>query len=111
MRFAKNAQASWQEEYCFVMTMPESIHPEQPRREFKNYSGKFLNMSNSLDLAPSDFRLFGPLQNHLGGKCFAEDEKGETEVRKWLRQRQEDFYVAGFGALLKRWDKYINVVG
>jgi histone-lysine N-methyltransferase SETMAR len=27
----------------------------------------------SPDLAPSDFHLFGPLQNHLDGKRFAED--------------------------------------
>jgi hypothetical protein len=25
-------------------------------------------------------------ENHLGGKRFADDEKVETEVRKWLRQ-------------------------
>jgi hypothetical protein len=31
------------------------------------------------------------------------------EVRKWLRQQSKDFYVAGFDALVKRWDKRINV--
>jgi histone-lysine N-methyltransferase SETMAR len=36
----------------------------------------------SPDLAPSDFHLFGPLENHLVGKCFADDEEVETEVRK-----------------------------
>jgi hypothetical protein len=30
--------------YCFIMTMPDPMHPEQGRREFKNYSGKFLNI-------------------------------------------------------------------
>jgi hypothetical protein len=35
-------------------------------------------------LAPSDFRLFGPLKNHLGGKRFTDDEEVETEVWKWL---------------------------
>jgi hypothetical protein len=29
--------------------------------------------------------------------------------RKWLRQQPKDFYAAGFGALVKRWDKCINV--
>jgi histone-lysine N-methyltransferase SETMAR len=38
----------------------------------------------SPDLAPTDFHLFGPLKNHLGGKCFAEEEV-ETDLRKWLR--------------------------
>jgi hypothetical protein len=35
----------------------------------------------------------------------------ETEVRKRLGEQSKDFYVAGFGALLKRWDKCINVGG
>jgi hypothetical protein len=39
------------------------------------------------------------------------DEEVETEMRKWLRQQSEDFYAAGFDALVKRWDKYINVGG
>jgi histone-lysine N-methyltransferase SETMAR len=36
----------------------------------------------SPDLACSDFHLFGPLKNHLGGKRLAHEEEGETEVRK-----------------------------
>jgi hypothetical protein len=33
------------------------------------------------------------------------------EVRKWLRKQWENFYGASFEALLKRWDKCINVGG
>jgi hypothetical protein len=33
------------------------------------------------------------------------------QVRKWLRQQSKDFNAAGFEALLKRWDKCINVGG
>jgi hypothetical protein len=33
----------WHEGYCFIMTVPDRIQPEQPRREFKNYNGNFLN--------------------------------------------------------------------
>jgi hypothetical protein len=44
-------------------------------------------------------------------KCFADDEEVETEARKWLRQQSKNFYVAGFDALVKRWDKFINVGG
>jgi hypothetical protein len=33
-----------------------------------------------------------------GGKCFANDEGVETEVRTWPRQRSKDFYAAGFDA-------------
>jgi hypothetical protein len=47
----------------------------------------------------------------LSGKRFADDEEFETEVRKWLRQESVGFYVAGFDALVKRWDKCINVSG
>jgi hypothetical protein len=28
---------------------------------------------------------------------------------KWLRQQSEDFHAEGFDALVKRWDKCINV--
>jgi hypothetical protein len=33
------------------------------------------------------------------------------QVRKWLRQQSKDFYAAGFDALVKRWDKCINIGG
>jgi hypothetical protein len=46
-----------------------------------------------------------------GGKHFADDEDVETEARKWLRQQSKYFYAAGFDALVKRWDKYINILG
>jgi histone-lysine N-methyltransferase SETMAR len=65
----------------------------------------------SLDLALSDFHLFGQLKNHLGGKCFIEDEEDETEAQKWLRQHSKDFYSAAFYTLVKRWDKCINAGG
>jgi hypothetical protein len=35
----------------------------------------------------------------------------ETEIRKWLRQQSEDFCAEGFDALVKRWNKCINVGG
>jgi hypothetical protein len=33
------------------------------------------------------------------------------ELGKWLRQQTKDFYAAGFGALVKRWDLHMNVGG
>jgi hypothetical protein len=42
---------------------------------------------------------------------FVDDEEIETEVQKWLRKQSKDFYAAGFDALVKRWDKCINVGG
>jgi hypothetical protein len=35
----------------------------------------------------------------------------EMEVWKWMRQQSKDFYAAGFSALVKWWDKSINVGG
>jgi hypothetical protein len=48
---------------------------------------------------------------HLGDKDFADDNEVETELRKWLGQQSKDFYAAGFDALVKRWQKCINVCG
>jgi hypothetical protein len=62
-------------------------------------------------LDPNDLHLFGPLKNHLGGKCFADNEMVEMEVRKWLGQQSKDFYAVGFDRLVKQWDKCISVGG
>jgi hypothetical protein len=47
----------------------------------------------------------------LGDKGFADDEVGETEVRKWVKQQSKDFYISGFDAMVNRWDKYVKVGG
>jgi hypothetical protein len=44
-------------------------------------------------------------------KRFAVDEDVEMVLRYWLRQQSNGFYAAGFDALVKRWDKCINVGG
>ncbi|GBN95783.1 hypothetical protein AVEN_12239-1 [Araneus ventricosus] len=59
----------------------------------------------------SDFNLFGPLKQHLGGKPFADDDDVQHEVLLWMRQQPKEFYEAGIGALIKRWDKCINTGG
>jgi hypothetical protein len=62
-----------------------------------------------------------------GGKCLSPKEvhnwvekffqghskvaDNETEVRNWLRQQSKDLYAADVDALIKRWDKCINVGG
>jgi hypothetical protein len=45
------------------------------------------------------------------GKPFVDDEEVETEVWKWLGQQSRDFCAVGFIALVKRWDKCINICG
>jgi histone-lysine N-methyltransferase SETMAR len=63
--------------------MPDPIQPER----IQELQWELLeHPPYSPDLAPSDFHLFGPLNNHLGGKRFANGEEVETEMRKWLRQ-------------------------
>jgi hypothetical protein len=54
--------------------------------------------------------IFRVKRSHLVGKRFT-DEEVETEARKWPRQQSKDFCAAGFDALVKRWDKCINVAG
>jgi hypothetical protein len=49
-------------------------------------------------------------QFHLGGICFV-DKDAEMEVQKWLRQQSKDYYAVGFDAVVKLWDKCVNVCG
>ncbi|GBO06011.1 hypothetical protein AVEN_1021-1 [Araneus ventricosus] len=65
----------------------------------------------SPDLTPSDFHLFGPRKQHLGGKHFADDDGIQHEVLLWMRQQPKEFYASGIGTLIKRWDKCINIGG
>ncbi|GBM61634.1 hypothetical protein AVEN_122250-1 [Araneus ventricosus] len=57
---------------------------------------------DAVALTNQTFHLFGPLKQHLGSKHFADDD----DV-----QHEEEFYAAGIGALIKRWDKCINIGG
>jgi hypothetical protein len=95
MQFAKNLQAT-----CFFMKMPNPIQSEQPRREFKNYSGNFLNIR----FTARTWRLVTSVwfaKNNVGGKYFADGEEVETKVRKWLSRQSRNFYAAGFKAVVR----------
>jgi hypothetical protein len=61
------------------------------------------------DLALNDFYLYSLLKNNHVRTRFTDDEEVETEVCKWLGQQSKDFYAAGFDALVKRWNKCIDV--
>jgi histone-lysine N-methyltransferase SETMAR len=80
LQFAENVQANWQ-----------LLHHDKPRPHTARAAQERIQELQwellehppySLDLASSDFHLFGLLKNHLGGKRFADDEEVETEVRK-----------------------------
>ena len=45
----------------------------------------------SPDLAPSDFHVFGPLKEAMGGKSFRSDEEVQQAVHEWLRCHSKDF--------------------
>ncbi|GBM48127.1 hypothetical protein AVEN_10534-1 [Araneus ventricosus] len=44
-------------------------------------------------------------------KHSADDDDAQHEVLLWMRHQPKEFYEAGIGALMKRWDKCINIGG
>ncbi|GBO18860.1 hypothetical protein AVEN_22148-1 [Araneus ventricosus] len=42
------------------------------------------------------------------GKHFADDDDVQHEALLWMRQQPKEFYAAGIGPLIKRWDKCMN---
>ena len=47
----------------------------------------------SSDLASSDFRVFGPLKQAMGGKSFRSDEEFQQAVHEWLRSQPKEFFI------------------
>ncbi|GFO41133.1 beta,beta-carotene 15,15'-monooxygenase [Plakobranchus ocellatus] len=48
--------------------------------------------AHSLDLAASDFHLFGPLKRHLGGMAFETEDDLISELRNWFDNLDVDFF-------------------
>jgi len=46
----------------------------------------------SPDLVPSDFHVFGPLAEAMGGKSFRSDEEMQQAVHEWLHSLPKDFF-------------------
>jgi hypothetical protein len=80
MQFTENVHANWQEEYWIIMSACPHTARETLER-IRELQWRFLEHP---PYRP-DFHLFGPLRNHVGGRCFADDKEVETEVWKWLR--------------------------
>jgi hypothetical protein len=57
----------------------------------------------SPDLAPSDYHVFGPLKEALGGKQFSTDDEIKEAVHRWLRSQSDEFFSRGIQALVKCW--------
>ena len=65
----------------------------------------------SLDLAPSDFHLFGPLKESMKGIHFQTDEEVKAAVSNWLRTQSTEFYAKGIDNLISRWNKCVAKEG
>jgi histone-lysine N-methyltransferase SETMAR len=61
----------------------------------------------SLDLAPSDFDLFGPMKDGLCGQHFPGSDAVITAVRKWVASAGADFYEHSLQALVQCWQKCV----
>jgi len=61
----------------------------------------------SPDLASSNYHLFGPLNEHLGGKRFCNNEEVIQDVQEWLHWRPKDFFLSDIRKLPDRWRKCI----
>ena len=61
----------------------------------------------SPDLAPSDFRLFGPMKDGLRGQHFPSNDAVVRAVEQYATSAGADFYECGVQALVHRWRKCI----
>jgi hypothetical protein len=55
------------------------------------------------DLAPSDYRLFGPLKDTLEGHHFTSDLEVKETVHKWLVTQPKTFFSYVIQKLLDCW--------
>jgi hypothetical protein len=46
----------------------------------------------SLDLAPNDFHMFGPLKDAIRGVYVSNDEEVKNSVHSWLRTQPKSFF-------------------
>ena len=66
----------------------------------------------SLDLASSDFHLFGLLKDALRGRHFASDRQAKEAMRVWLIiQPKTLFFSEAIQKLVNRWTKCVEKEG
>ena len=65
----------------------------------------------SPDLAPTDYRLFRSLSNHMREKKFDDEYDLKTELDDFFRQKSLDFYERGILSLPVRWRQVIDSNG
>ena len=60
------------------------------------------------DFAPSDFHVFGPLKEAVGGKSFGSDEEVQRAVHECLRSQPKEYFSRGIHALPKHWNTCVE---
>jgi hypothetical protein len=59
----------------------------------------FNHFPYSLDSAPSDYHLFGPMKDHLGGQKFKTDDELKHSVLNWLCSEPTSLHAASISTL------------
>jgi histone-lysine N-methyltransferase SETMAR len=59
----------------------------------------------SVDLASSEYHLFGAPEDVLRGHEFATDEHVQEVVHSWLRNKSKPFFSEGINKLVAHWNK------
>jgi histone-lysine N-methyltransferase SETMAR len=89
-----------------VLLQHENARPHTARATAKKITDLRLECiphpAYSLDLAPSDYHVFGPL------KKFSTDDETKEAVHRWLRSQSKEFFSRGIQALVKRWHTCIE---
>jgi hypothetical protein len=74
------------------MTMLGPILPVQLFQQSTMSFECLLHPPYSPDLVSSDFHVFGPLKEAMGGKSSRSDEEVQQAVHEWLRSQPKDFF-------------------
>jgi hypothetical protein len=67
--------------------------------------------AHSPGLAPSDYRLFGPVRDALHVRHFVDDNELKQSFRDELRIRGREFYSTGIQRLTQHWQKFVEIDG
>jgi hypothetical protein len=85
------------ETFCYTFLWVKGLSAKPIHKKMFVYSGKCLSRK----------AVHNCVENSL--KDVRKSQTMPDQERKWLRQQSKDFCAAGFDALVKRWDKCVNV--
>jgi hypothetical protein len=64
-----------------------------------------------MELAPSDFHLFGPLKEYLWGQKFPDDNEVMEAAQSWLKATPKSFFLEDIHKLMETWTKSVAKQG